>query len=77
MSDYLQVESATSFAKPWSLPWRAFFNGGVGIVRTCLERGRQRQELFDYMAVDYRAAADIGIADNDARDWARRPLWRP
>ena len=29
------------------------------------------------MAIDYRAASDMGVTDNDARDWAERPFWRP
>jgi hypothetical protein len=28
------------------------------------------------MTIDHRAAADMGVTVNDARDWAQRPLWR-
>jgi len=28
------------------------------------------------MAIDHRAAADIGVTAGDARDWAERPFWR-
>jgi uncharacterized protein YjiS (DUF1127 family) len=77
MFHYLQDETAARFAKRWSLSWPDFLSVAVDTVRTCLSRGHQRQELLDYLAVDHRAAADIGMADNDAREWARRPFWRP
>ena len=34
------------------------------------------QELIDFMAIDHRAAADMGVTDNEARDRAERPFWR-
>jgi hypothetical protein len=36
----------------------------------------QRRELLDFMTIDHRAAADMGVAVNDAREWAYRPFWR-
>jgi len=60
-----------------SISWRAFANSAAETVRTWMRRRRQRQELIDFMAIDYRAASDMGVTDNDARDWAERPFWRP
>lgn len=77
MSNYLHGESAAAFTERRSVPWRAFANGAVLMVQAWLTRRRQRQELLDYMAIDHRAAADIGVSANGARDWAKRPFWRP
>jgi uncharacterized protein YjiS (DUF1127 family) len=77
MSHYLHGESAAGFAGGRAFPWRAFLNGAAATARTWLMRRQQRQELLDYMATDHRATADIGVAGNDARDWAKRPFWQP
>jgi len=37
---------------------------------------QKRRELLDFMTIDHRAAADMGVAVNDAREWAYRPFWR-
>jgi len=66
-----------TFAKRYSLSWRAFFNGITELARACRRRQEQRQELLDYMANDHRAAADIGITSYEARHWSQRPFWRP
>jgi hypothetical protein len=46
------------------------------MIWTFWMRQLQRQELFDYIASDYRAAADIGITSGEARSWSQRPFWR-
>jgi uncharacterized protein YjiS (DUF1127 family) len=58
------------------ISWRVFFDGASETVRSWIERRRQRQELLDYIAIDHRAAADLGVTGNEARDWAQRPFWR-
>jgi uncharacterized protein YjiS (DUF1127 family) len=59
-----------------------FFSAGVArslriLIRTWAERGRERQQLLDFLANDHRAAADIGSTYPDAEEWAQRPFWRP
>jgi uncharacterized protein YjiS (DUF1127 family) len=76
VSHYLHSESATAFAERWSIPWRALFTSVAGIVRIWAQRRQQRRELLDFMTIDHRAAADMGVTVNDARDWAQRPFWR-
>ena len=76
MSQYLHSHPAAILGARRSIPWRAFFNGAADIVRNWVRRRRQRQELLAFMAIDHRAAADIGMTSNDACEWAQRPLWR-
>jgi len=76
MSHYLHSQSATAFAEHRSIPWRTLFTSVAGIVRIWARRRQQRQELLDFMTIDHRAAADMGVTVNDARDWAQRPFWR-
>jgi uncharacterized protein YjiS (DUF1127 family) len=45
-------------------------------VRVYFKRRRERQELLEYIASDPRAASDLGINMDTARDWSRRPFWR-
>ncbi len=75
MAHYLLGQSATIFGARRSIPRRTSLKSTLEVIRTWARRQRQRQELLDYMAVDHRAAADIGLTDNDARDWAGRPFW--
>jgi uncharacterized protein YjiS (DUF1127 family) len=77
MSHYIHRESTATLAARPSFPWRTFFNNAAEVVGTWFRRRQQRQELRDYMAIDHRAAADMGVSANDARDWAERPFWRP
>jgi len=67
---------ASALAKRRSLPWLAFLDGIVELARTCRRRREQRRELLEYLALDHRAAADIGITGQEARNWAERPFWR-
>lgn len=84
MSHYLDGESVTAFVEVESpsLSWRAFsswralFKSVVDTARIWHPRRRERQELLDYLAMDHRAARDIGIDRNNAREWAARPFWR-
>jgi uncharacterized protein YjiS (DUF1127 family) len=69
-------ESVSAFAESPSVSWRAFFKSVVDTARSWLDRRRERQELLDYLAMDHRAARDIGIDRGNARDWAERPFWR-
>lgn len=57
--------------------WRTLFNSIAMTVLTWHRRRQLRQELLDYLAMDHRAAADIGISRSSAREWAARPFWRP
>ena len=80
MSRHLTAGSAAVLAPrrsySWLFPWRALLHNAADVVRTWLARRQQRQELLDYMAADHRATSDIGISDNDARDFVERPFWR-
>jgi len=78
MSPYLHGQSAASaLAERHPISWHQFILNAVSLIRTWVQRRRQRHELHDYLTIDHRAAADIGIAANDACDWADRPFWRP
>jgi uncharacterized protein YjiS (DUF1127 family) len=77
MALYLHGESSAAFAGRRSIPWRQLFNKARDIVPIWLRRQRQRQELRDYLANDHRAVADMGMIENEARDWAALPFWRP
>ena len=75
MSSYSQSGPAPAFARCRSPWWRAVLHRAVDRIRASLARRRQRQELFEYLASDYRAAADIGIAnyyDCGLREWPVR-----
>jgi uncharacterized protein YjiS (DUF1127 family) len=52
------------------------FASVAGMMRIWARRRQQRRELLDFMTIDHRAAADMGVAVNDAREWAYRPFWR-
>ncbi len=75
MSSYIHNEASAAFAERRSFSWRAIFSRVMGLACTCRERRRQRQELFDYLASDHRAAADIGMIGCEARSWSERPFW--
>lgn len=76
MSHYLDGESVAAFAESQPFSWRAFFKSAADTARTWLKRRRERQELLDYLAMDHRAARDLGIDRSNAREWAERPFWR-
>lgn len=76
MSHYADGESFAAFAESQSFSWRAFCSRLIDTARIWSKRRRDRQELLDYLALDHRAAADIGIDRSDAREWAHRPFWR-
>ena len=76
MTRYVVGESVAVLAGSRSFSWRAFFTGLSDTLRMWLERRRVRQELLSYLAMDHRAAKDIGIDRSNAREWAERPFWR-
>jgi uncharacterized protein YjiS (DUF1127 family) len=76
MSRTFDVESVSTFAERPTFSFAALFRVIIETVRIWRRRSRARQELLDYLAMDYRAAADIGIDRSNAREWARRPFWR-
>jgi uncharacterized protein YjiS (DUF1127 family) len=76
MPGYLQRECSAAFAVSDRRSARLLLLAAVEWVRGCRERRRGRRALLDYVASDYRAAADIGISRDDARNWYRRPFWR-
>lgn len=79
MSDRILAEAASTFAERRSLSWRSLRRRAVSIfpilfrsVATWHSSRRQRRELFEFLASDHRAAADIGITRYDAEqsfDW--------
>jgi uncharacterized protein YjiS (DUF1127 family) len=76
MSHCVHGKSETAFVERRALSWRALVNRVTDLVRTCYTRRRQRQDLLDYLASDYRAAADIGITSSEARAMSQQPFWR-
>lgn len=75
MSSFIHRESAALLIKrrtAWRTPWRR----AIERLRAHCVRQRQRQELLDYIASDYRAARDIGISTGEARGWSQCPFWR-
>jgi uncharacterized protein YjiS (DUF1127 family) len=82
MSDRILAKAASPFTERRSLPWRSLRRSAVSIfpilfrtVATWRSRRRQRRELFEFLASDHRAAADIGITRYDAEqsfDWPFR-----
>lgn len=76
MSHYLDGSSVAAFAERPSFSWRTFFKRVIDTLRVWRTRERERQQLLDYLAMDHRAAGDIGLDRSNARDWARRPFWR-
>jgi uncharacterized protein YjiS (DUF1127 family) len=78
MSHYLHREAAAAaLAQHRPISRHQVLRAASDLLRTWIERRRQRQELRNYLAIDHRAPADLGVAGNDARDWADRPFWRP
>jgi uncharacterized protein YjiS (DUF1127 family) len=77
MSHYLGGESVASLTERKWFSWLTFFNGRIATMRIWLKRRKDRQELLDYLAMDHRAASDIGIDRSNAREWAERPFWQP
>jgi len=72
----LDGHSAAGFAERRGFPWRELANSAFDRMRTWRSRWQQRQELLDYIDYDHRAAADMGVVHNDAREWAARPFWQ-
>jgi uncharacterized protein YjiS (DUF1127 family) len=77
MSHYLPGEAAAALAQRRPMSWRGSLHSATRLLRSWVRRRQQRRELLDYMAIDHRAAVDLGVSANDARDWAKRPFWRP
>ena len=69
MSYIVRDKSYTAFAERPVLSRRVLVNRVTGLIQTCYARRRQRQDLLNYLASDYRAAADIGITNSDALGW--------
>jgi uncharacterized protein YjiS (DUF1127 family) len=73
---------APPFAERRSLSWQSLTMRVIKIFRVLFRtigawrsRRRQRRELFEFLASDHRAAADIGITRYDAEqsfDWPFR-----
>jgi len=76
MPRYIYGESVAAFAESRAIPWRALLDGPLDMLRTWVKRRREREELLRYMTIDHRAASDLGISRESARDWAERPFWR-
>jgi uncharacterized protein YjiS (DUF1127 family) len=83
MSDRILAEVTSTFIERRSFSWRRLTRTAVRIfpalfriVATWRSRRRQRRELFEFLASDHRAAADIGITRYEGEDWFDRPLRR-
>ena len=76
MSCYTERDAAAVVAPLRTFSWRTLYRGASAWLRSCRQRQRERRQLLDYMAIDHRAAADIGVTGYDALEWANRPFWR-
>jgi len=76
MSHYLDGGSVAAFAESPAYSWRKFFRSAIDTVRIWRKRQHDRRQLLNYLAMDHRAANDIGTDRSNARDWAERPFWR-
>jgi uncharacterized protein YjiS (DUF1127 family) len=76
MSHYLHREAVAALAERRPISLSLFFHSVANMMGTWFRRRQQRQELLDYISIDHRATADLGVTRNDARDWAERPFWR-
>ena len=76
MSCYTERDAAPAAIPLRTFSLRAFCRDAIVWMRSCRQRQRERQQLLDYMAIDHRAAADIGMKRYDALEWANRPFWR-
>ena len=81
MSDRILAEPASTFIERRSFSRRPLtrrvvkiFPALFRIVGTWRSRRRQRRELFEFLASDHRAAADIGITRYDAEHWFDWPF---
>jgi uncharacterized protein YjiS (DUF1127 family) len=74
MSCFVARDAALAPLRTFS--WLTLYRGALAWARSCRQRQRERQQLLDYMAIDHRAAADIGVQRHDALEWANRPFWR-
>jgi uncharacterized protein YjiS (DUF1127 family) len=82
MSDRILAEVTSTFTERRSFSGRRLRRTAVRIfaalfriVGTWRSRRRQRRELFEFLASDHRAAADIGITRYEAEqsfDWPFR-----
>jgi len=82
MSDRILVEETSTFIERRSFSWRSLIRRTVRIFPALFRmvggwrsRRQQRRELFEFLASDHRAAADIGITRYDAEqsfDWPFR-----
>ena len=57
MTLFVDGESETAFVGRLAPSWRGLVNRVFEPVSTCYARHRQRRDLLDYLARDYRAAA--------------------
>jgi uncharacterized protein YjiS (DUF1127 family) len=71
MSCYAQTETGAAAAARRTFSLRSLFKRIVGRLRAARQRRRQYRELIDYLASDHRAASDLGISPNDARNLCR------
>jgi uncharacterized protein YjiS (DUF1127 family) len=76
MSCYTERDAAAIVAPLRTLSRWALCREAVAWLRSCRQRQCERQQLLDYMAIDHRAAADIGVTCYEALEWANRPFWR-
>jgi uncharacterized protein YjiS (DUF1127 family) len=81
MSNSFLAAAASTSAERASFSWLSLTTPIIKIFRalfrtigTWRRRRRQRRELFEFLASDHRAAADIGITRYDAEHWFDWPF---
>lgn len=76
MSCHSQAEQSASVARVRTLSVPALCRRVIVWLRSCRQRRQERAELLAFMASDHRAAADIGVTQYEALNWAKQPFWR-
>jgi uncharacterized protein YjiS (DUF1127 family) len=81
MSNGFLAAAASTSAERASFSWLSPTTFTIKILRalfrtvgTWHHRRRQHRELFEFLASDHRAAADIGITRYDAEHWFDWPF---
>jgi len=76
MSSVQHCQASAVLAGRDTFAWFNIATRWVQRVRAHWRARRERRELLDFLAVDYRAAADIGITHCEAQALSQRPFWR-
>lgn len=74
MSCYAETKTGAAVAARRTFSLRHLFDRAVERLRAAHQRRKQCHELIDYLASDHRAASDLGITLNEARNLCRQGL---